>query len=118
MLWIITKDNISADVCKTLGDPIVTQVGKVVTHSAVRQTTWRNADDAERDRLRAEWIALCDTEFRLLDDDGECYYEGVCWRLEDQEQESAFEPLDWSMRNDGCTTMQYRKKGAAVWKTL
>lgn len=118
MLWIITADLINARVCETLGDPIVTLVGKVQTHSAVRQTAWRQADDAEKARLRDIWTAECTDEFRLLDGDGEVYYEGVCKDLDDQREESAFEPLDWSNRRDGCTSMEYRKKGATEWRQL
>lgn len=118
MLWIITADHINERVSKTLGEPVVSCVGKTVTHSAMRQSVLHNADDKSKKALTAEWTALCDHEFRLLDDDGECYYEGVCLGLERASDNEAFEPLDWSRRRDGCTTIQYRKKGAAVWKTL
>jgi hypothetical protein len=43
--------------------------------------------------------------FRLLDDDGNVYYEG---RSNDRDSEKAFEPLDWAMVHAGCTAIQYR----------
>lgn len=118
MLWIITEDHINERVCRALDEPVVLMVGKTVTHSATRQTNWRNSDEARRAELRAAWAEECTDEFRLLDDDGEVYYVGVCMNLDGQHQESAFEPLDWSRRRDGCTTMQYRKKGESEWKVL
>lgn len=118
MLWIITADHINERVCKALDEPVKLMVGKLVTHSAARQTAWRQADDLDKALLLTAWSAECTEEFRLLDDDGECYYEGLCLDLDNQNEESAFEPLEWAARNDGCTTMQYRKKGAAVWRTL
>jgi hypothetical protein len=118
MLWIITADHINERVCKALDEPVKLMVGKTVTHSAKRNTEWRNSDESRRAELRAAWLEECTEEFRLLDDDGECYYEGMCKDLDGQPEEAAFEPLDWARRNDGCTSMQYRRKGAAVWRTL
>lgn len=51
-------------------------------------------------------------EFRMLDDDGEVYYEGIL--AGDAE---GFEPLDDLGRPDaGCTIIQFMEDG--VWKTL
>ena len=53
--------------------------------------------------------------FRLLDDDGEIYYEGFFVSLSDDA--TGFEPLDDFGRPDsGCTSIQYRENGQ--WKTL
>mgnify|MGYP003623500088 CR=1 FL=1 len=56
--------------------------------------------------------------FRLLDDDGEVYYEGrmTAKRL-NSSGELAFEPLDWAMGDAGCTELQYRE-GGGPWTTL
>lgn len=57
------------------------------------------------------------TKFRLLDDDGEVYFEGL---ITDEalngSEDWAFEPLDTLGRGYGCTEMQYRKGGK--WETL
>lgn len=39
-------------------------------------------------------------QFRLYDDDGVLYYEGICSELD-------FHPLDWAIPHAGCTTMTY-----------
>lgn len=52
-------------------------------------------------------------KFRLLDDDGEVYFEG--WS-NDNNSERAFEPLDWAMADSGCTEIQYFNDGK--WETL
>ncbi len=57
-------------------------------------------------------------EFRLLDGDGEVYYQGVCEGLDDADGDQAFAPLDWAMNNDGCTTMEVRRRGEEEWCDL
>lgn len=54
---------------------------------------------------------------RLLDDDGEVYYEGRCDSCDD---DNAFGPLDnFGGPNAGCTTIQYWQSGkGGGWKTL
>lgn len=52
--------------------------------------------------------------FRLLDDDGELYYEG---RSDDNDSERAFAPLDdFGMPDSGCTDIQYIRNGK--WESL
>lgn len=50
-------------------------------------------------------------QFRLLDDDGEVYYEGVCSSLSAVDGDTAFGPLDWAASHAGCTQMQYLENG-------
>ncbi len=51
--------------------------------------------------------------FRILDDDGEVYYEGRCDTCDD---DNALEPLDnFGTPNAGATTIQYWDHG---WKNL
>lgn len=107
MLWIITEDN--AEDGKNNG--------MVRTHSAARATAWRQAAPAEIENTRRAWIEECETEFRLLDSSDEVLYRGVCLRLDDQDGDSAFEPLDWA-EGAGAARMEYRKKGEAVWRIL
>ena len=59
--------------------------------------------------------ALLVHKFKLFDDDGILYYEGVATN---QDSESAFEPLDWAMANDGCTEIQYYNEDTKEWETL
>ena len=56
-------------------------------------------------------------KFRLLDDDGEVYFEGLITEaaLNGPEEES-FAPLDDFGRGYGCTELQYREGGK--WVTL
>lgn len=111
MKWIITEDHTS-----TGGTPD-TIVGK---HRADRE--WIATRKAATPEVRAEMLdafkAAMTDEFRLFDDDGELYYTGLCLDLDDQDGDSAFQPLDWAMNDSGCTRMDYRKKGATEWKTL
>lgn len=57
----------------------------------------------------------CETEFRLLDADGEIYYKGWCKDLAEQDGDSAFEPMD-AFASEGVVEMQYFEDGE--WKTL
>ncbi len=43
--------------------------------------------------------------FRLLDDDGHLYYEGICDTNDDV---NAFGPLDYYIYHSGCTEIQYK----------
>lgn len=52
-------------------------------------------------------------QFRLLDGDGEIYYQG---RSDDRDSEEAFEPLDWASAHAGATEIQYFRDGR--WETL
>jgi len=53
-------------------------------------------------------------KFRMYDDDGELYYEGVS---SDNETEDAFLPLDdFGMPNAGCTDIKYLTGGH--WESL
>lgn len=50
-------------------------------------------------------------QFRMKDDDGEIYYEGIAT------PEADFGPLDdFGMPNAGCTNIEYKEKG--IWKVL
>jgi hypothetical protein len=57
-------------------------------------------------------------EFQLLDGDDILYYSGICGDVENADELSAFEPLDWAMDFAGCTTFKYRKRGAQEWIEL
>lgn len=105
MLWMITKDFINERVCMTLDEPIVLCIG-------------RSGNGNVPPDERAAILAQCTDEFQLLNDDGEVYYEGACKDLADQSEVGAFQPLNWAMRRDGCTTMKYRKKGEKEWMIL
>lgn len=58
---------------------------------------------------------LLNNKFRLYDDDGELYFEGIATN---QSCESAFEPLDWAMANFGCTEIKYLNNETKKWETL
>ncbi len=52
--------------------------------------------------------------FRLYDDDGNLYAQGMI-ALDDDDD--GFEPLDWAMGNWGCTEIRYHTPGKG-WVTL
>jgi hypothetical protein len=55
--------------------------------------------------------------FRLYDDDGELYFEGLIAKSWiEGPGEFAFDPLDWAMPQYGCTEMRHKKNGK--WETL
>lgn len=65
--------------------------------------------------LTAEEITAVGIPFRILDDDGEVYYEGIYSGPDD---ESLFAPLDdFGMPNAGATTIQYRN-ATGEWEAL
>lgn len=51
-------------------------------------------------------------KFRLLDDDSEIYFYGF------SDDDSSFEPLDWSMGLWGCTEIQYLNPITNKYETL
>lgn len=52
-------------------------------------------------------------KFRMLDDDGEVYYEGR------SSSDSSFDPLDdFGTPNDGCTTIQYWNNKRRQWEAI
>jgi hypothetical protein len=59
----------------------------------------------------AEHLEKAVNRFRMYDDDGELYYEGIATF------DSSFQPLDdYGMPNAGCTEIRYYERGA--WRTL
>lgn len=85
-MWTITKD-------------LIDDGKKVGTSSC-------NFDEAQ--------AALLKHRFRLFDDDGEIYYEGLS---DDCESEQAFAPLDdFGQGYAGCTEIDYFANG--VWRQL
>lgn len=107
MLWIITTDHSETH-----------QQGHVNPGSRTRREAWSGSPVEARDTLRATWAEMCETKFRLLDDDDNVCYEGVWHNLDNQDGDSAFEPLDWAEGIVGATTMEYRLKGASAWQVL
>jgi hypothetical protein len=56
-------------------------------------------------------------KFRLLDDDGEVYYEGLMEDVNKYGGDLPFAPLDdYGMGNAGCTELQFFEDGK--WKSL
>ncbi|CDQ09191.1 conserved protein of unknown function [Acidithiobacillus ferrivorans] len=63
-----------------------------------------------------EHLLVC--EFRLLDDDDNVIFEGRCEYLGTQDQDDAFEPLDWGEQDSGCTQMEFRYSSNEPWEAL
>ena len=62
-----------------------------------------------KQRLLDDFTDGMNYRFRLYDDDGELYFQGMCKDLHDQDEDSAFGPLNWAMNDSGCTRIDYRK---------
>ena len=112
MHWIITKDLINTGVDDVL------RVGKKCA-----PRTWiadyRAGTDLDRKNMLEQFKATMNFEFRLYDDDGELYYEGLCKDLDMADADHAFAPLDWATNDVGATRLDYRKLGTNdEWKTL
>ncbi len=111
MLWIITHDHINT------GEGEKSKAGRMRAPRELIELLRTDTPEAKESRIKAFRDDM-NFEFRLYDDDGELYYEGLCKDLDDQCEESAFGPLDWAMNDVGATTMKYRKVGHAIWQTL
>lgn len=106
MFWMITEDLI----------PVTELPSRVGVGKLPKQLRQPSTPTDQEKRL---WIEAQPFEFKLLDDDGETYYLGVCGDLNEADGDQAFAPLDWAMADAGCTTMMYRQKGTkARWETL
>lgn len=112
MFWIITKD--TSTEARQVGG------GRYPTVGGPEQVKSKPLDQrvTEIEQYLAMQPKRFCFEFRLLDDDGEVYYEGRCGNLDKASGDSAFEPLDWAEGHAGCTEMQYRRVGEQEWKTL
>lgn len=89
MRWIITQDHIETN-----------SVGVGEDENGNRVRTSPNEGDG------------LTYDFKLYDDDGELYYEGLSGDIMEDE-ERAFAPLEWGMQMAGCTTMTYRVHGSS-----
>jgi len=119
MQWIITKDLINT----APGEKSKVNFRRVSkefkeAYRTVIADEHRTETEARQAQMLEEFKDSMNFQFRLYDDDGELYYEGLCKDLDDVDGDQAFEPLDWAMNDVGCTRMDYRKKGAVKWQTL
>lgn len=104
--WIITKDHIA--------DPEDRKAHPEGGRNSYAKNLTGPREASEKDIARLE--AGEGIEFRLLDDDGEVYYEGR--RLEESDadkyyngEETEFAPLNnFGMPNAGCTIQQEKNK--------
>lgn len=93
MAWLITWQNAAVH-----GHPLKDNPGPICS------ATWDQGRHLTGDHAAHT--------FRLLDDDGIVYYEGVSTVA------ASFAPLDdYGKPNDGCTEIQYRN-AAGKWETL
>lgn len=108
--WVITKDHIEAGRVG-YGQGVRDEADTLESFNRVIGRTVYMATD-----LQARDVASPVT-FRLLDDDGEVYYEGVIAReWLDGDESRAFAPLRFAMTDAGATELQYRQ--GAAWRTL
>lgn len=114
--WIITKDRLWEDTeyCEhevdTDGICLYCYGSSEVGTRGPRQAT----------PVQISLANACGQRFRILDDDGNVYYEGYCWssagNSPDLLGEEHFGPLeDFGMPNAGATEIQYK---SGVWETL
>lgn len=111
MKWIITADHINT------GEG---EKSRVDFKRAGRDwiERFRASDDLTKALMLGTFKADMTHEFRLYDDDDNLYYEGLCLDLDNQDGDSALQPLDWAYSDVGATRMDYRKKGDTEWSTL
>lgn len=114
MQWIITVDHLEARMTQ---HGIPSSVGKMRGPKELVAELKTLAPEAKAARVE-QFKATLNFEFRLYDDDGELYFTGLCLDLDQQDGDSAFQPLDWATADSGCTRMDYRKKGDKAWTIL
>ena len=103
MPWIITKDLIA--------DPTAP---KPSNRNAVGMVGPRNAKLTEDQIVNHPQGRL----FRMLDDDGEVYYEGIMVVTPEDGDEAEFRPLsDFGTPNAGATSIEYRRPDG-TWEPL
>ena len=73
---------------------------------------------ADGDRTMMDHWRIPGTLWRLYDDDGTLYYEGLTYATY-WDDETDFAPLDnFGMPNDGCTEIRYLNEFNNTWETL
>ena len=95
--WIIDKDHITDDL-GSVDHPARNDVGTIGPHNILPS-------------IQNQLIATTNgMKFRMLDDDGELYYEGrLIFHPKYDAPDMQFEPLDdFGMPNAGCTEIQYK----------
>lgn len=111
MKWIITRDHTEANQQRSM-------VGTNRGMGADRRGVVRALPTEALQPFLAEVVKGLNYEFQLRDDDGNPMVDGYCLDLDDQDGDSAFEPLDHFMGIYGATEMHYRKVGATKWEPL
>lgn len=105
MKWIITEDRVND--------------GAPITHTSTNTLVVGRVGQGPTIKTQHQMQEYCkgmEHEFRLLDDDNEIYFLGMCQGLDDADGDEAFEPLDAIGKPYGCTMLQYRKLGEIKWK--
>lgn len=99
-MWIIDVDHIN-EIMNDLPDEVT------INREGVHSNDFDPIMFMEMDRV----------PWRVLDDDGEVYYEGrMSKKRLESHAELAFGPLDFAMADAGATTMEYVKDGK--WEVL
>lgn len=83
----------------------------IITHDFIDQGKNDGIGSCDFDESKKDSLVY---RFRLLDGDGEVYYEGIS---DDSDSEEAFAPLDdFGEGYAGCAEIQYCRTG--IWETL
>jgi hypothetical protein len=113
MKWIITRDLTESE------DDMLSAVGFCHYGIPWPYNTPKQVSSVQaRNEFVAEISKGMNYEFRLLDDDGNAMVEGLCLDLDQQDGDSAFDPLDRFETVYGATMMEYRVVGEAKWEQL
>jgi hypothetical protein len=97
------------------GNPTMSIYHWLITHDHIDGGASKGVQGPRGSTATAEEITASGLAFRLHDDDGELYYEGLYVGPDD---ESLFSPLDdFGMPNAGCTTIQYHN-ALGAWETI
>jgi hypothetical protein len=79
-------------------------------------TKWcKSITDDDKDHYTHKDTKGMPHKFRLLDDDGIIYAYGQCSSCDDDD---AFDPLDTTGVDYGCTEIQYKNPETKKWETL
>lgn len=111
MKWIITWDHTEPNQQRSMVGTAnaLGQVNRSLVHALPREAFKPFMEAAVRD---------LPFEFQLRDDDGEPMLDGRCEDLGEQDEMSAFQPLDYFASIYGTTEMWFRKVGASKWEAL
>lgn len=115
-LWVIVEDT-DPGIAADLG--LASRVGIGMSQEDMAESIGAWNSVTIRTGLTVDMVPTPHTRFRLLDDDGEVYYVGVCsrdWFVNASEDE-AYMPLKWAEADAGATSLE-EEQDNGEWKAI